>query len=69
MEVKKIEPKPLSKILDEQYGYELTEEEYKDALQKFIEFLKSSKEKDMAKLQKHVVWIKYEIWNRSRWFG
>lgn len=55
MEVKKIEPKPLSKILDEQYGYELTEEEYKDALQKFIEFLKSSKEKDMAKLQKHVV--------------
>jgi len=50
--VKRIEPRP-SKIIDEEYGYTKEEvEEQADLLKKFFDYLRESKERDMARLRK-----------------
>jgi len=52
MNVKKIEPRP-SEIIDEEYGYTKEEaEEQADLLKKFFDYLRESKERDMARLRK-----------------
>jgi len=56
MDVKKTNVRSIQEI-DGQYGYPLLEEEEKnkDWLMQFLEYIKQSKERDLARLRKSVV--------------